>query len=166
MLWKATAVADSSALICFAVVDRFDLLAAAFRSLLITPGEGELGLRAKRWNGLSYVLEFRRPFSAVELPAQVAAAADELAVDFGRGEAESIALAGQFGVPLLIDDLPARLHAESLGVKVAGTLKVLALCKERRLISEARPLVERMRAEGRFFRASFAEAFLRSIGEG
>jgi predicted nucleic acid-binding protein len=65
-----------------------------------------------------------------------------------------------------MDDLPARLHAESLGVKVAGTLKVLALCKERRLISEAQPLVERMRAEGRFFRASFAEAFLRSIGEG
>jgi predicted nucleic acid-binding protein len=81
MLWKTTAVADSSAVICFAVVDRFDLLAAAFHSLLITPGvEGELALRAERRNGLSHVLQFRRPFSAVELPVQVVAAAEGLAV--------------------------------------------------------------------------------------
>src|SRR5258708_6130696 len=105
-------------------------------------------------------------FSGVELSAKVSAAAEGLEVDFGRGEAESIALAMHLGIPLLMDDLRARQHAESLGVEVVGTLKVLAACKERRLIPEARPLVESMRAGGRFFRESFAEAFLRSIGEG
>jgi predicted nucleic acid-binding protein len=167
MFWGATVIADSSALICFAVVDRFDLLAAAFHSLLITPGvEGELARRSERWRGLAHVLEFRGPFSRVELPGEVSEAAKGLEVDFGKGETESIALAVHLGLPLLMDDLRARQHAESLGVKVIGTLKVLALCKERRLIPEARPLVERMRAGGRFFRESFAEAFLRSIGEG
>ena len=46
-------------------------------------------------------------------------------LNLGRGEAESIVLASEIGLRLVLDDLKARKVAENLGLKITGTIGIL-----------------------------------------
>lgn len=67
---------------------------------------------------------------------------ESLEMQIGYGESEVIALALERKITrVLMDDKQARKIAESLGLKVMGTLGVLILAKEKQLIAEMKPLV-------------------------
>jgi predicted nucleic acid-binding protein len=71
-----------------------------------------------------------------------------------RGEVEAISLALELGaVALLIDEMEGRAVAKSLGIPVVGVLGILLQAKSQHLLAEIRPLVDRLRTEGRFFLA-------------
>ena len=60
-----------------------------------------------------------------------------LDLNLGRGEAESIALASEKGLRLVLDDLKARKVAENLGIKITGTIGILLKAESLSLIDSA-----------------------------
>ena len=82
------------------------------------------------------------------------------------GEAQAIVLAIELKATLLIDEVAGRTAAAAAGVPYMGVLGVLSLAKHQRLISEVRPLLDRLRLELRFRIAQkLYDQFLKSIGE-
>lgn len=83
-----------------------------------------------------------------------------------RGEAEVIALGLEHKARLLlIDELIGRKVAESLGLRITGSVGILIRAKELGEISVVRPLLEQMTREGIRFSRSFIDAVLRQVGE-
>jgi predicted nucleic acid-binding protein len=66
----------------------------------------------------------------------------------GQGERAAIGCALAIGGGLLTDDRQARLHAESLGLIVVGTLGVLVRAKRAGRVSSVAPLIDGLRASG------------------
>jgi uncharacterized protein len=82
-----------------------------------------------------------------------------------RGEREAIALAGERGAQLLVDDLRARRIASSLGIEVVGTLRILADAKRRKLVGPVRPIIVQMQSSGYRFEGALIRRFLQRMGE-
>lgn len=135
-----TAVANSSPLIALDQIQGVWLLRELFPTVLVPPA-------------------VQTEVQSVSLPAWVevrslAGVSDPRipATPFGRGEREVISLGLEIGAhALILDDLPARRLAERLGLRVVGTLGVLLLAKQRRLVPAIRPLLDALRAAGFFF---------------
>ncbi len=60
-----------------------------------------------------------------------------------EGEAEAITLAMELNLPLLIDDRKGRRVAERLGLKFIGSLGLLKIAKERGIIAEVKPFIQK-----------------------
>jgi hypothetical protein len=82
-----------------------------------------------------------------------------------RGEREAIVLAQELKTQLLIDERRGRKSAQERGVKVFGTLRVLAEAKRLGLIPAAKPLVDSLRATGYWIDEKLVSLFLREVGE-
>lgn len=87
--------------------------------------------------------------------------------ELDRGEAEAIALAVQLGIEeLLMDEWVSRRAASDLGMRTVGVLGILVRAKERGLVADIRPLIDRLRSEIRFFVADrLYHQVLESVGE-
>ena len=118
----------------------------------------------------------RPPFSGVDVSAfpnfEIRTPHDQQLVQkyveaIDTGEAQAIVLAIELKATLLIDDeVAGRTAAAAAGVPYMGVLGVLSLAKHQRLISEVRPLLDRLRLELRFRIAQkLYDQFLKSIGE-
>jgi len=82
------------------------------------------------------------------------------------GEAEAITLALEINADILLaDDREARSLAKKLGLQVMGTLAVIALAKYRGLISEAKPIVNKLIESGFWISEGILEEFLKKLGE-
>ena len=82
------------------------------------------------------------------------------------GEAEAIVLALELNADiLLVDDHDARDLAKKLGLQVMGTLGVIALAKYRRLIPDAKPIIDTLVESGFWISRRLLEEFLRELGE-
>ena len=83
-----------------------------------------------------------------------------------RGEAEVIALALERQAKLvLMDELTGRKVAQSLELPVTGTVGILIRAKQKGLIAEVGPLLEKMRHCGIRYSERFIRAVLHEIGE-
>jgi predicted nucleic acid-binding protein len=69
-------------------------------------------------------------------------------LNLGKGEAESIALASETGLRLLLDDLKARKVAEKLGLRITGTIGILLKAESMALIDNAHDKARELRNEG------------------
>ncbi len=88
------------------------------------------------------------------------------ALGLGRGETEVLAwLTNNPGFEGVLDDLKARRGAKQLGLSVIGSLRVLIILKERRLIPTIRPAVERFREAGSYFSDALIHEALKLAGE-
>jgi uncharacterized protein len=82
------------------------------------------------------------------------------------GESEVIALALETQAPLiLMDELTGRKVAESLNLKVSGSVGVLIRAKQLGYLPEIKPLIEKMRQTGIYFSDRFIQAVLQQVGE-
>jgi predicted nucleic acid-binding protein len=66
---------------------------------------------------------------------------------------------------LLIDDNKARLIAESLNINCIGTLGLLIKAKQKGLLTELKPLFEKLLLFGRFFSKRLLNDILVKLGE-
>jgi hypothetical protein len=66
---------------------------------------------------------------------------------------------------IILDDLPARRLAATLGVPVVGTAGVLYAAKQRGLLDAVRPSLDTLRAAGFRLRQDVYEAVLSAAGE-
>ncbi len=84
----------------------------------------------------------------------------------GDGERETIALALEIQADLLLmDELSGRGAAESMGLKVMGTLGVLLAAKEAQMLPTIKPLIEQLLALGFYADEDMVQRVLRSAGE-
>ncbi len=84
-----------------------------------------------------------------------------------RGEAEALTLAVELNVDaLLIDELDGRHVAERMGIRPLGTLGILLEAKSKGMVTELRPLIERLVDElGFFVSDALREHILEVAGE-
>lgn len=101
-------------------------------------------------------------------PIQNRAAAELLAGQLDRGEAEAIVLAKESKADwLLIDERDGRLQARRMGLQVTGVLGVLIKAKLGGRLEWVRPELDRLRSEAHFFIGKDLETqVLSSVEEG
>lgn len=151
---EETAVSDTSPLIALGQIGAVDLLRDLFVVVLIPPA-----VRAEAWSvALPAWIHEQAP--TLPLNALITAAA------LGSGEKETIGLALETPANyVILDDLPARRVAERLGLQVTGTLGVLLLAKQRRLLPAIRPHLAALRVAGFFFDERLYRHLLALAGE-
>lgn len=82
------------------------------------------------------------------------------------GESESMILYEELNAEfLLIDDNKARIFAESIGINCIGTLGLLLKAKQKGLITELKPIFQKLLRAGRYFSRKILNEVLTKIGE-
>lgn len=81
------------------------------------------------------------------------------------GEAEAIISAKQLTLPLLADDAKARKYAHMLNVEVLGTLGLLKLAKNRKVIPSVKEVIIDMLAKGYYIDNRLIAKLLESVDE-
>lgn len=158
-----TAVTNASPIIYLARTNYFDLLHLAATEVLVpAPVADEILVRgmedpaARALSETSWI----RKVEAPETPQSV------LAWDLGTGETAVIAWAlAHPGCLAVIDDLEGRRCAETLGVRLRGTLGLVLRAKRLQVIPEARPVLEILRATGMYLSTQLIEMALAEVGE-
>jgi predicted nucleic acid-binding protein len=85
----------------------------------------------------------------------------------GAGEREAIALAVEVHAQkIILDDLPARRLAASLGLSVIGTVGLILAAKHAGLVPAVAPVLDEMVAAGFRLSQTVVAAVLASAGEG
>ena len=86
--------------------------------------------------------------------------------DLGSGEMSVLTWAyAHPGTTAVVDDLAARRCANSLGIPIRGTLGLILAAKRRRIIPEARAVLERLRSAGMYLSDSVMNRALKMVGE-
>lgn len=101
---------------------------------------------------------------------QVQAPANKLVVTalktfLGGGESEAIALAQEVDALAILDDRRARRAARQLGLRVKGTVGLLAQAKQEGVIPLLKPILNALEANGFFMSDELKEEALRLAGE-
>jgi len=133
-------IADSSALIALAVVDKLDILEALFGEVYVPRAVyAEVSHQSK---GESEKLALYCKDKVLDIGSEV-----NLNITLGSGESEAIILYKEKCADfLLCDDKKAKKFAMSFGVNVIGSLGILLKAKEKKLISEIHPLIEKLKS--------------------
>ncbi|WP_333689112.1 DUF3368 domain-containing protein [Methylococcus capsulatus] len=66
---------------------------------------------------------------------------------------------------MILDDLAARRCAKSMDIRVIGSMGVIVMAKQKRLISEAGPIIARLRRAGLYLDEEVVAAALEQPGE-
>lgn len=91
---------------------------------------------------------------------------NELTFIMDYGESESLILYNEINADfLLIDDKKARNIAENFGAKCIGTLGLLSAAKDKKLITELRPIFEELLKNNRFYAYNLMNAVLEQNNE-
>lgn len=118
-----TAVFDTSPLVFLDTLGYADLLPKLFR--VVVTSQVAVELRRKRSAPGSGLPD--RPWVDVQTPEAGTLERVVRELGAGAGENASIALAGERGATVVLDDLKARRYARSEGLRVVGTLGLLVL---------------------------------------
>ena len=148
---KEPVVSDSTCLIGLQRVGELDILPALFAPIMI-PAEVER--------------EFGNPFSWLQtetITDSALVAALRLVVD--AGEAEAIALASEKNCLLIADDKQARAAAKRLGIVVIGTIGILVRAKQIGVITEVKPILDKLESNNFFISRALRDEALKLVGE-
>jgi len=87
-------------------------------------------------------------------------------VGLDQGEAEVLALANERSARLIImDEHKGRRYAKRLGLPLTGTLGILLLAKEKKLVSALAPLIDELLKEGLYLTLDLVTRVLELAGE-
>ena len=147
---------NASPLIALAQIERLELLEALFGGVIVSPAVArEVAPTLPQLPAWADVQPLTQPL-----------ASDVLAFALGAGERETISLAiEQSAERVLLDDLPARRLAITLGLQVTGTLGILLTAKREGLTGPIRPLLDGLAAHDFHASSRLFEHVLREAGE-
>lgn len=160
----AVVVSDTSPIRALSHLGRLELLAALFQEIVV-PTAVVVELEQPRPT-FAPVAVRGLPFVCVRSP-QDRDAVDALRETLGPGEAEAIILAEELHAEaILIDEAAGRAIALRRGLRPIGVLGTLLRGKERGLIREISPLLDRLQNElGFFISRKLRDDTLRQAGE-
>lgn len=146
-------VSNTSPLIVLSNIGEFEILHRLFNKIIIPEGVAEeFGDSVPEW------IEIRGVKNRILV--------DLLREKLHRGEAETIALAIELDADLvIIDDKAARNTAQSLGLRVTGTVGLILLAKRRGYYDEIKPVIEKLVKKGFRLSKEIIENILREAGE-
>lgn len=155
-------ISDTGPLSYLHKLGRLDLLRQLYGRILVPPAVvAELGVGHRLGKDLPDVAALEW----IELRAPPADSLKEIE-GLGAGETEGIALGRALpGALLLIDDAEARRVALEFCLRVTGTVGVLILAKDRRLIEQVAPELDRLSTFGFRLAPPVRVAALRRAGE-
>lgn len=151
-------VSDTSPLILFAQIERLELLRDLFAEITVPPAVWtEVGAHSDAPDAHAIqATEWIRVVSVSKLAPPVG---------LGRGEAEAIALAGELAAErVLIDDRAGRRAARAAGLRVMGSLGILALGHQKGILAQPRAALQALINAGLWVSPKLAEDFEREIG--
>jgi len=148
-------VSNSTPLIAFYQLGMLDLLKDLFGQIIIPPAvQAEVFLLRSMPNWIT-MQSLSQP---IPEPLQKAG--------LGDGEREAITLTIELNADLLLmDEWAGRKMAERFGLKITGTLGLLLAAKQRGLITEVKPLVERLLHLGFYASEDLVQLVLNMAGE-
>ncbi|CAA6804346.1 MAG: Unknown protein [uncultured Sulfurovum sp.] len=162
MALNSIVISDSTTLISLINIERFELLFKFSETIIITPSvysEVTIQKRAKQIVD-EYISISRITVKEVENQKKV----KELLIRLDLGESESIVLAEEQKLPLIIDEKRGKNIATSMGLDVIGLIGILLIYKKKTYLSndEIKEIVEELRTIS--FRVS--DGLLRLLLEG
>lgn len=157
-------VSNASPLINLARIQRFDLLKQFYGRVTIpTAVYDEVVIHGRERDGSRDV---RNAAWILRAAPTDELAVSALAAQLDRGEASAIILARELDAELLlIDEIRGRRVAERLGVKITGTLGILARAKREGLIPNVRDEIARLQSQGTWIHPKLREDILELVGE-
>ncbi len=157
-------VADASPLIGLAVAGEFDLLRKLFGRIMITGSVRDEVLRGGNLPGSLELSNAIRTGWAVVVEAPLDTAAYP---GLGAGEASTLGYAAghRASCLVLMDDLLGRSHAKASGFAHTGLAGILIAAKKEGLLSEVRPLLNKLAAGNFRLSRQLVAALLEQAGE-
>ena len=159
-----TIICNATPLIAFARINRLELLRKVVGNIIIPEAvareisdydggrRGAINLPQETWISIAQV-QAQQQVSLL-LPI------------LDRGEAEVIALALEVRPKLvLMDELTGRKVAESLDLKVCGSVGLLIKAKQMGEIPAVKPLLDDMKRQGIYYGQRFIDAVLQAVNE-
>jgi len=132
-------IADSSALIALAIVDKLELLDQLFGKVYIPRAVYSEIIKDNKQ--ASVKLKEYCQDKVIDISSII-----NFNVSLGKGESEAIILYKEQDADyLLCDDKKAKKFAQSFGINVIGTLGILLQAKERGYIEKITPIIEILR---------------------
>jgi uncharacterized protein len=159
-----TVVCNATPLINFAAINRLDILQAMFGQVVI-PQAVYNETTGSSLPGSQSVLEAIA--SGWLQVCTVYAIVPEVLAELDDGEREAIALALEISEQrILLDEREARQVAQRLGLQVIGTLGILLLAKDNRIIPQVQSLLDGMMNMAQYWvAATLYQQVLRQAGE-
>jgi predicted nucleic acid-binding protein len=152
-------VADSSALILLATIDKLDILDILFGDVVIPKSvydEMVIPHKPQAEKLAKYAKHKIKEITNKPL----------FNVILGSGESDAITLYLEIGADfLLCDDKKARNYAKSININVVGSFGLLIKAKEKKLIKSIKPLVEIIEKSDIFIDKQTVKIILQSAGE-
>jgi len=157
-------VSNASPLINLARIQRFNLLKQFYGRVTIPMAVyDEVMIQGQERDGSR---EVRNAAWILRTAPTDELAVSALAAQLDRGEASAIILARELNAELLlIDEIHGRRVAEKLGVKITGTLGILARAKREGLIPNVRDEIARLQSQGTWIHPKLSRDILELVGE-
>lgn len=156
-------IADAGPLIAFARVQQLGLLPQIFVRVLVTD---EVIAECTVRPDFAESQAIQEAFKNKLLHRCTAPASQfELALHVDAGEASAIAAAIELGCGVLMDDKAGRRMAKNFGVSAIGTVGVLVLAKQKKLIPAVKPILEQLTLTAYFLGDDLISNALLAAGE-
>ncbi len=140
-------ISDTSPLVCLLHLNQINLLKDLFKNVIIPPAVFNELINAKII-GDNFLQ--KNTFIQTKTPCDKKKV-EELMLILDQGESEAIALSLELKTELLlIDEAPGREIARQYGIPIKGILGVLLQAKEKKLITQVKPLINRLQTEINF----------------
>jgi predicted nucleic acid-binding protein len=154
-------VANTTPIISLASINRLDLLEKLFGKIIIAEAVYN-EIKAKP----SYAYnEIENTFIDVQ-KIKGSLYKDFLLTELDSGEAETIILAKELNADfVIIDENLGYKIANNVGLNVIRTLSLLLKAKQKGYINEVKPLIDKMRIQGRWYSDKVYYTFLKQAGE-
>lgn len=159
---KRLAVVDASPLFSLASIQQIELLFTIFDEVLIAEAVWQELLQYQE------ILSAFQPdiFEQINSCRKEIRGHNDLSLLMHLGESESVSLYEEQNADfLIIDDKKARGIAEARNVKCIGTLGLLMIAKENRMIEQLRPLFSTLIKSGRYFSKDLLNSLLEKANE-
>lgn len=140
-------VSDTSPLVCLLHLNKINLLRDLFANVIIPAAVFNELTNAKiidqTFLQANSFIQVKIPYNKKEV--------EELMVFLDEGESEAIVLSKELKTDLLlIDEAPGREIASKYGISIKGTIGVLLQAKDRKLINQVKPLIDKLQTEINF----------------
>jgi len=157
-------VVNSTPLISLAIINQLDLLPQIFGEVIVPRAVcNEVFIAGKDKQGYTQ-LSTARGFCIVD-PLNVELKRS-IVLQLDEGGAEVITIAKDKNIPLVcIDEFAGRKYASLLGLNIIGTLGVLLVAKQRGLVSELKPLCDKLLKSERHISQHLYAEVLHKAGE-
>ena len=148
-------IADSGPIFSLAVIGKLEILSTLFNSIRIPYAVWEeitLNKKTKLYQIIHLFFQDK---------IQKITGFNELTFLMDYGESESVILYNELQADfLLIDDKKARKIAENLGINCIGTIGLLSVAKEKKIVLELKPLFETLLQNKRYYSVELLNTIL------